>query len=117
MFKMRDDPRVTRVGRTLRRFSLDELPQLWNVLRGEMSLVGPRPPLAREVENYAGHETRRLISKPGITGLWQVSGRSDLNWEDSVRLDLYYVENWSFTGDVMLILRTVVQMFKHSGAY
>ena len=82
-----------------------------------MSLVGPRPPLPSEVELYAGHETRRLLSKPGITGLWQVSGRSDLSWEDSIRLDLYYVENWSFTGDLMLIMRTVVQMFKHDGAY
>ena len=117
LFKLKDDPRITRVGRVLRRFSLDELPQLWNVLRGEMSLVGPRPPLPSEVELYAGHETRRLLSKPGITGLWQVSGRSDLSWEDSIRLDLYYVENWSFTGDLMLIMRTVVQMFKHDGAY
>jgi len=117
MFKMKADPRVTPVGRVLRRFSLDELPQLWNVLRGDMSLVGPRPPLPSEVREYAGHETRRLLSKPGLTGLWQVSGRSDLSWEESIRLDLYYVENWSFTGDLILILRTVVQMFKHDGAY
>ncbi|KJL40335.1 sugar transferase [Microbacterium trichothecenolyticum] len=117
LFKMRDDPRVTPVGRFLRRFSLDELPQLWNVLRGDMSLVGPRPPLPSEVREYAGHETRRLLSKPGLTGLWQVSGRSDLSWEESVRIDLYYVENWSFTGDLILILRTVIQMFKHDGAY
>ncbi|GAA1467006.1 sugar transferase [Microbacterium thalassium] len=117
LFKMRHDPRITRVGRVLRRFSLDELPQLWNVLRGDMSLVGPRPPLPSEVESYEGHETRRLISKPGITGLWQVSGRSDLSWEESVRLDLYYVENWSFTGDLLLVMRTVVQLFRHDGAY
>lgn len=117
LFKMKDDPRVTPIGRFLRRFSLDELPQLWNVLRGDMSLVGPRPPLPSEVREYAGHETRRLLSKPGLTGLWQVSGRSDLSWEESVRIDLYYVENWSFTGDLILILRTVVQMFKHDGAY
>jgi exopolysaccharide biosynthesis polyprenyl glycosylphosphotransferase len=117
LFKMKDDPRVTRMGRMLRRFSLDELPQLWNVLRGDMSLVGPRPPLPSEVEAYAGHETRRLLSKPGITGLWQVSGRSDLDWEQSIRLDLYYVENWSFTGDLLLLLRTVLQIFKHDGAY
>jgi len=117
LFKMKADPRVTPIGRFLRRFSLDELPQLWNVLRGEMSLVGPRPPLPSEVREYAGHETRRLLSKPGLTGLWQVSGRSDLSWEESVRLDLYYVENWSFTGDLILILRTVVQMFRHDGAY
>ncbi|GAA1998025.1 sugar transferase [Microbacterium ulmi] len=117
LFKMRSDPRVTPVGRRLRRSSLDELPQLWNVLRGDMSLVGPRPPLAREVEQYEGNETRRLLSKPGITGLWQVSGRSDLTWEESVRLDLYYVENWSFTGDLLLILRTLIQLFTHDGAY
>ncbi|GAA2979918.1 sugar transferase [Microbacterium terrae] len=117
LFKLKDDPRITRVGGVLRRFSLDELPQLWNVLRGDMSLVGPRPPLPSEVREYEGSETRRLLSKPGITGLWQVSGRSDLSWEESVRLDLYYVENWSFTGDLILILRTVVQLFKHDGAY
>lgn len=117
MFKMRDDPRVTRVGRVLRRSSLDELPQLWNVLRGDMSLVGPRPPLPSEVDRYEGAETRRLLSKPGITGLWQVSGRSDLTWQESVRLDLYYVENWSFTGDLLLILRTLTQIVKRDGAY
>ncbi len=117
LFKVRSDPRVTRIGGVLRRFSLDELPQLWNILRGDMSLVGPRPPLPSEVKAYDGHETRRLISKPGLTGPWQVSGRSDLSWEESVRLDLYYVENWSFTGDLMLVLRTVVQMFKPNGAY
>ncbi|MEJ1154273.1 sugar transferase [Microbacterium marmarense] len=117
LFKVKDDPRVTAVGRVLRRYSLDELPQLWNVLRGEMSLVGPRPPLPSEVEEYEGHETRRLISKPGITGLWQVSGRSDLSWDESIRLDLYYVENWSLTGDLLIIGRTLVQMFKHDGAY
>ena len=117
LFKMKSDPRVTKVGRVLRRFSLDELPQLWNIFRGDMSLVGPRPPLLSEVREYAGHEKRRLLSKPGLTGLWQVSGRSDLSWEESVRLDLYYVENWSFTGDLILILRTAVQMFKADGAY
>jgi lipopolysaccharide/colanic/teichoic acid biosynthesis glycosyltransferase len=117
LFKMRSDPRVTRVGAVLRRSSLDELPQLWNVLKGDMSLVGPRPPLPREVDAYERHETRRLLSKPGITGLWQVSGRSDLSWEESVRLDLYYVENWSFTGDIILIIRTILQMFKRDGAY
>lgn len=117
LFKIRDDPRVTAVGRVLRRFSLDELPQLWNVFRGDMSLVGPRPPLPTEVRKYRGHETRRLLTKPGITGLWQVSGRSDLSWEDSIRLDLYYVENWSVTGDIVLLGRTVVQMFKPEGAY
>jgi len=93
MFKMKDDPRVTKVGRFMRRYSLDELPQLFNVLVGEMSIVGPRPPLPREVEQYATHVHRRFLVKPGITGLWQVSGRSTLSWEDTVRLDLSYVEN------------------------
>ena len=105
---MKDDPRVTRVGRFLRRFSLDELPQLFNVLVGNMSLVGPRPPLPSEVERYGRTTARRLLVKPGITGLWQVSGRSDLSWEDSVRLDLYYVENWSFAGDILILWKTAV---------
>lgn len=98
LFKLKRDPRVTRVGSVLRKYSLDELPQLVNVLKGDMSLVGPRPPLPSEVENYEAWVHRRLLVKPGITGLWQVSGRSDLSWEDSVRLDLYYVENWSLVG-------------------
>ncbi|HEY3143903.1 MAG TPA: sugar transferase, partial [Acidimicrobiales bacterium] len=95
LFKLRDDPRVTRVGGFLRRWSIDELPQLWNVLRGEMSLVGPRPPLPAEVARYEYHVSRRLLVKPGMTGLWQVSGRSDLHWDEAVRLDLYYVDHWS----------------------
>ncbi|WP_242435689.1 sugar transferase [Microbacterium sp. AISO3] len=106
LFKMKNDPRVTRVGRLMRKFSLDELPQLFNVVAGSMSLVGPRPPLPSEVEQYADHVHRRFLAKPGITGLWQVSGRSTLSWEDSVRLDLSYVENWSLLGDVGIILRT-----------
>lgn len=117
LFKMRNDPRVTPVGRVLRRFSLDELPQLLNVLGGSMSLVGPRPPLAREVSLYDDHVHRRFLVTPGITGLWQVSGRSDLSWEDSVRLDLFYVENWSLTGDFIILWRTVKAVFKASGAY
>ncbi|WP_344818054.1 sugar transferase [Microbacterium soli] len=117
LFKMHDDPRVTRVGAFLRRHSLDELPQLWNVLRGDMSLVGPRPPLLREVQNYEQWDQRRLLVKPGITGLWQVSGRSDLSWEDSVRLDLYYVENWSLTGDLVILWRTVRALLHGHGAY
>jgi len=117
LFKIRDDPRVTRVGRVLRKYSLDELPQLANVLVGQMSLVGPRPPLVSEVEKYEGHAYRRLLVKPGITGLWQVSGRSDLSWEDTVRLDLYYVENWSLGLDVAVLAKTVITVIRGSGAY
>ena len=117
LFKIRRDPRVTRVGRVLRRFSLDELPQLWNVLTGRMSLVGPRPPLPSEVERYGDDVRRRLLVKPGLTGLWQVSGRSDLDWEESVRLDLYYVENWSFVLDLLIMLRTIGAVTAGRGAY
>jgi exopolysaccharide biosynthesis polyprenyl glycosylphosphotransferase len=117
LFKMKNDPRITSVGRTLRRFSIDELPQLFNVLDGSMSLVGPRPPLPREVEAYENDVRRRLLVKPGVTGLWQVSGRSNLSWQDSVRLDLYYVENWSLAGDLVIILRTVRAVFHSTGAY
>jgi exopolysaccharide biosynthesis polyprenyl glycosylphosphotransferase len=117
LFKMKHDPRVTRVGRVLRKFSLDELPQFWDVLTGSMSVVGPRPPLAREVKEYESHVYRRLLTKPGITGLWQVSGRSDLSWEESVRLDLRYVENWSISGDIILILKTVRAVLRPDGAY
>jgi exopolysaccharide biosynthesis polyprenyl glycosylphosphotransferase len=117
LFKLRDDPRVTPVGRFLRRYSLDELPQLVNVLAGTMSLVGPRPPLAEEVSHYETHVHRRFLVKPGVTGLWQVSGRSDLDWEDSVRLDLYYVENWSITSDVVILWRTLRAVLRRIGAY
>lgn len=117
LFKMKNDPRITRVGGVLRKFSLDELPQLFNVLAGSMSLVGPRPPLPREVESYERDVRRRLLVKPGVTGLWQVSGRSNLSWQDSVRLDLYYVENWSLAGDLLIILRTVRAVFNSTGAY
>ncbi|MFC4035215.1 sugar transferase [Streptomyces polygonati] len=117
MFKMRRDPRVTRVGRVLRRYSLDELPQLVNVMRGEMSLVGPRPPLPDEVARYDKVEVRRLAVKPGITGLWQVSGRSDLSWDETVRLDLRYVDNWSFTADVDVMARTLRAVVDGRGAY
>ena len=105
-FKMTNDPRITPLGRVLRKYSLDELPQLFNVLGGSMSLVGPRPPIQREVEQYEDHVHRRFLVKPGMTGLWQVSGRSSLSWEDSVRLDLSYVENWSFTSDVLILFKT-----------
>lgn len=117
LFKLRSDPRVTRVGAWLRRHSLDELPQLVNVLLGDMSLVGPRPPLASEVERYDEWTRRRLLVRPGITGLWQTQGRSDLSWEDSVRLDLYYVENWSLTGDIIILYRTVRSVARGEGAY
>ena len=117
MFKMRHDPRITRSGGVLRRYSLDELPQLWNVLRGDMSLVGPRPALPREVAGYDEDAQRRLHVRPGITGLWQVSGRSDLSWEDTVRLDLYYVDNWSFVQDLQILVRTVRAVIASSGAY
>jgi exopolysaccharide biosynthesis polyprenyl glycosylphosphotransferase len=117
LFKLRHDPRVTRVGRWLRRLSIDELPQLINVLLGQMSIVGPRPPLRSEVATYSGDVHRRLLVKPGITGLWQVSGRSNLPWEESVRLDLYYVENWSLVQDLVIVWRTVGAVFRSAGAY
>jgi exopolysaccharide biosynthesis polyprenyl glycosylphosphotransferase len=117
LFKIKNDPRVTRVGAFLRTWSLDEIPQLLNVLFGQMSLVGPRPPLKSEVEKYATHVSRKFLVKPGITGLWQVSGRSNLTWEESVRLDLYYVENWSIIGDIMILLRTVLTVLRRDGAY
>jgi exopolysaccharide biosynthesis polyprenyl glycosylphosphotransferase len=117
MFKMKNDPRITPIGSFLRRFSLDELPQLFNVLGGSMSLVGPRPPLEREVAVYEHHVHRRFLVKPGITGLWQVSGRSNLSWEDTVRLDLYYVENWSITGDLLILWRTSRAVLARDGAY
>ena len=106
LFKMKNDPRVTPVGRIMRKYSLDELPQLFNVLGGSMSLVGPRPPLQSEVAKYADHVHRRFLMKPGITGAWQVGGRSTLSWEDSVRLDLAYVENWSLVGDLVILAKT-----------
>lgn len=117
LFKIRTDPRVTPFGRLLRKFSLDELPQLFNVVSGTMSLVGPRPPLPGEVERYESHDHRRLLVKPGMTGLWQVSGRSDLSWDESVRLDLYYVENWSLALDLAIIARTVWAVLRSRGAY
>src|SRR3989440_2323416 len=117
LFKMRDDPRITRVGRWLRRFSLDELPQLANVLRGQMSLVGPRPPLPEEVAAYPADMRRRLAVRPGLTGLWQVSGRSDLPFEEAVKLDLRYVENWSFSLDLVILLRTLSAVCRATGAY
>lgn len=116
MFKMSRDPRVTRVGRFLRKASLDELPQLWNVVRGEMSLVGPRPALPEEVASYDERERRRLLVQPGLTGPWQVSGRSRLGWEEAIALDLAYVDGWSVWGDAVLLLRTVRAVFTGDGA-
>jgi len=116
LFKVRNDPRVTRLGRVLRRWSLDELPQLWNVMRGDMSIVGPRPPLPSEVERYDGQVRRRLLVKPGLTGLWQVGGRAGVPWEEAVRLDLYYVENWSLSMDAMILAKTVTAVLRGHGA-
>jgi len=117
LFKIRDDPRITPVGRVLRRFSIDELPQFINVLRHEMSVVGPRPPLRREVEAYDCEVIRRLLVMPGVTGLWQVSGRSDLSWNEAVRLDLSYVDNWSMVADIVIIVKTLRAVFGRTGAY
>jgi exopolysaccharide biosynthesis polyprenyl glycosylphosphotransferase len=117
LFKLRRDPRVTAIGAHLRRWSLDELPQLFNVLLGHMSLVGPRPALPDEAARYADHVRRRLVVKPGLTGLWQVNGRSDLSWEESIRLDLRYVENWSFALDLQIMWKTISALLRRSGAY
>ena len=117
LFKLRRDPRVTAVGAYLRRWSFDELPQLLNVFLGHMSLVGPRPALPDEAEKYADHVRRRLVVKPGLTGLWQVNGRSDLSWDESVRLDLRYVENWSFALDLQILWKTISVLVRGSGAY
>jgi exopolysaccharide biosynthesis polyprenyl glycosylphosphotransferase len=117
LFKMQHDPRITKPGRWIRRYSIDELPQLINVLRGDMSLVGPRPPLPLEVDRYTLMQSRRLRVRPGMTGLWQVSGRSDLSWTESIRLDLYYVDNWSMIQDVVILARTVGAVLSSRGAY
>ena len=117
LFKLRKDPRITALGAHLRRWSVDELPQLLNVFLGDMSLVGPRPALPDEAAKYADHVRRRLVVKPGLTGLWQVSGRSDLSWEESVRLDLRYVENWSLALDLQIIWKTISALVRRSGAY
>ena len=117
LFKLRDDPRVTKVGKYLRRFSIDELPQLVNVLRGDMSLVGPRPPLPAEVALYQIDDARRMLVKPGLTGLWQVSGRSDLTWEESMRLDLRYADNWSIALDLLILWKTARAVLGSDGAY
>ena len=117
MFKDPEDPRVTKVGKIIRKYSIDELPQFLNVLKGNMSLVGPRPPLLSEVEQWQGHESRRLLVKPGVTGPWQIGGRSLLTWEETVAIDLNYVENWSVLTDLSIIFKTVVYVFRGSGAF
>ncbi len=117
LFKITQDPRVTRVGKWIRKFSIDELPQIFNVLAGHMSLVGPRPPIPKEVEQYKHWQTQRLNVKPGITGLWQVSGRSDLPFDEMVKLDLYYIETWSLWHDFKIILRTFSAILTSNGAY
>jgi exopolysaccharide biosynthesis polyprenyl glycosylphosphotransferase len=117
LFKVRQDPRITRVGSALRRYSIDELPQLLNVLGGHMSLVGPRPSLPEEADAYTHEIRRRLLVKPGLTGLWQVSGRSDLPWDEAVRLDLSYVDNWSLVLDLTILLRTGPAVARGRGAY
>ncbi|MDE3750526.1 sugar transferase [Pediococcus pentosaceus] len=117
MFKMKEDPRITKVGRFTRKHSLDELPQLWNVLIGEMSLVGPRPPLEREVADYSEYDKQRLIVKPGCTGFWQVTARNDVDFEGMVRLDLEYIERSGILFDIGILFRTVAIVFKPNGAY
>ena len=116
VFKMKNDPRVTLVGRFLRRSSLDELPQLFNVLKGDMSFVGPRPPIPEEVEKYEGWQRRRLSMKPGITGLWQVKGRNTIDFQQWMKLDLEYIDNWSFWLDVKILLRTIPVVIWGKGA-
>jgi exopolysaccharide biosynthesis polyprenyl glycosylphosphotransferase len=117
MFKMKDDPRVTKIGKFIRKTSIDELPQLWNVLKGDMSLVGPRPPLIREVKEYSLYDKQRLYVKPGCTGLWQVSGRSSIGFYDMVMLDIQYIQNLSFYSDMKIIFKTFSVLLKKSDAY
>lgn len=117
MFKMKDDPRITKVGKIIRKKSIDELPQLWNVIKGDMSLVGPRPPLPREVEIYTNHDKQRLLVKPGCTGLWQISGRNEVGFDEMVELDLQYIKNVSVKNDIEIMVKTVGVVLKPNGAY
>lgn len=117
MFKMKEDPRVTKIGKTIRKFSIDELPQLWNVIKGDMSLIGPRPPLEREVAEYTPYDKQRLLIKPGCTGLWQVSGRNDLGFDEMVELDMKYIENLKLSNEVIILFRTISVILKSNGAY
>jgi lipopolysaccharide/colanic/teichoic acid biosynthesis glycosyltransferase len=116
VFKISDDPRVTRVGRVLRRWSLDELPQLWNVFRGDMSIVGPRPPVPGEVAQYAATDRRRMSMRPGLTCLWQVNGRNSIHFREWVKLDLEYIDNWSLSRDFKIMLKTLPAVFRGTGA-
>ena len=116
LFKVDGDPRITRIGRLLRRTSLDEFPQLFNVLEGSMSLVGPRPQVPKEVELYDETAARRLLVKPGMTGLWQINGRSSLSWEEALRLDLFYVENWTFSMDLGILIKTIKVVLAQEGS-
>ena len=117
IFKIKRDPRITRVGRVIRKYSLDELPQLYNVLRGDMSLVGPRPPLPREVVKYTDYDRQRLAVVPGVTGLWQVSGRNELSFDEMVRLDIQYINNACVTEDLRILFKTVLVVVHPTGAY
>jgi lipopolysaccharide/colanic/teichoic acid biosynthesis glycosyltransferase len=117
MFKLKDDPRVTKIGKFIRKTSIDELPQLWNVIRGEMNLVGPRPPLPREVKQYTKYDFQRLLVIPGCTGLWQISGRSNLSFKEMVELDLYYIKHKSILFDIKIILKTINVMFGSKDAF
>ncbi|QDZ69686.1 sugar transferase [Pediococcus pentosaceus] len=117
MFKMKDDPRITKTGKFIRKHSLDELPQLWNVLLGDMSLVGPRPPLEREVVEYSEYDKQRLIAKPGCTGLWQISGRNEVGFDEMVSLDLRYIQDSNIIFDVIILLKTVIIFIRPNGAY
>lgn len=117
MFKMKDDPRVTKIGKMIRRTSLDELPQLLNVVKGDMSLIGPRPPLEREIAEYTPHDMQRLLVKPGCSGLWQVSGRNEVGFEEMVDFDVEYIQNRSTLNDIKIIFKTIKVMFKPNGAY
>lgn len=117
MFKIKDDPRITRIGSFIRKYSIDELPQLWNVLKGDMSLVGPRPPLPREVDEYTSYDNQRLLVKPGCTGLWQISGRNDVGFHEMVELDLKYIRNQSFLFDIKIMFKTIIVVIKPNSAY
>jgi lipopolysaccharide/colanic/teichoic acid biosynthesis glycosyltransferase len=117
VFKLKNDPRVTRVGKILRKFSLDEIPQFFNILKGDMSIVGPRPQIVEEVSFYDNYAKRRLMILPGLTGLWQVSGRADVDYDEMIKLDIYYLENWSIGLDIKIIYKTFSAVFSKKGAY